>query len=79
MVDGGAKAVRQPCGSRDFEALSGSRQPSQPAPPDWISGYLDIWIMVTNLLLHPQSRLLCGAALPVFFFSGKICPWCFAT
>ena len=34
-------------------------------------GYLDIWIMVTNLLLHPQSGLLCGAALPGFFFSRK--------
>ena len=27
--------------------------------------------MVTNLLLHPQSGLLCGAALPEFFFFRK--------
>ena len=39
----------------------------------WISGYLEIWISgyldsgKNNLLLHPQSGLLCGAALPVFF------------
>ena len=34
-------------------------------------GYLDIWIMVNNLLLHPQFSLLCGAALPGAFFSRK--------
>ena len=34
-------------------------------------GYLDIWIMVNNLLLHPQSGLLCGAALPGAFFLRK--------
>ena len=34
-------------------------------------GYLDIWIMVTNLLLHPQFGLLCGAALPGAFFPRK--------
>ena len=58
-------------GWRDFEALSGSGQPSQPAPPNWISGYLDRWIMVNNLLLHPHSEILCGAALPGAFFSRK--------
>ena len=40
MVDEGAKAVRQPQILVEG-ILSGFRQPSQPAPPDWISGYLD--------------------------------------
>ena len=80
FADSGIRDSWQRCGSdqstmnpgwRDFEALSGSRQPSQPAPLDWISGYLDNWIMVTNLLLHPQSGLLCGAALPGAFFSRE--------
>ena len=44
---------------------------SQPAPPDWISGYLDIWIMVTNLLRLPPSGLLCGCR---FFFPEKTSP-----
>ena len=58
MVDGGAKAVRQ---------------------PQIQIGYLDIWIMVTDLLLHPQSGLLCGAALPGAFFPEKTRPWCFCS
>ena len=38
----------------------------------WISGIFDIWIMLkNNLLLHPQSGLLCGAALPGAFFPRK--------
>ena len=43
----------------------------------WKSGYLDIWIFEyldpdkNDLLLHPQSGLLCGAALPGAFFSRK--------
>ena len=41
----------------------------------WISGYLDIWILVTsNLLLHPHSEILCGAALPYVFFKNKHVP-----
>ena len=42
----------------------------------WIFGYLDIWMSgyldsgQNNVLMHPQSGLLCGAALP-FFFSSK--------
>ena len=59
--------------------MSWSRQPSQPAPPDWTFGYLDMWIIVTNLLLHPQSGLLCGAALPGVFFPEKTRPWCFCS
>ena len=49
----------------------------------WISGYLDIWISgyldsgQINLLLHPQSGLLCGAALPGAFFHRKTGLWCF--
>ena len=40
----------------------------------WISGYLDIWIFgyldsgKNGLLMHLQSGLLCGAALPGAFF-----------
>ena len=41
----------------------------------WISGYLDIWIcgylVKNNLLMHHHSEVLCGAALPGFFFSRK--------
>ena len=38
----------------------------------WISGYLDIWICgLNNLLMHPHSEILCGAALPGAFFSRK--------
>ena len=43
----------------------------------WISGYLDYG--KNNLLLHPQSEILCGAALPDVFFLIRTCPWCFAT
>ena len=32
----------------------------------WISGYLDSG--KNNLLLHPHSEILCGAALPGAFF-----------
>ena len=46
----------------------------------WISGYLDIWIFgyldsgKNSLLLHPQSGLLCGAALPFCFPPEKTYP-----
>ena len=42
----------------------------------WISGYLDSG--QNNLLLHPQSGPLCGAALPGLFFPEKARPWGFA-
>ena len=49
----------------------------------WIWGDLDIWIfgyLVTfNLLLHPHSEMLCGAALPGAFLPDKTRPWCFVT
>ena len=52
----------------------------------WISGYLDIWIFgyvdsgKNNLLMHPHSEILCGAAPAVFFVvQEKTGPWCFAT
>ena len=38
----------------------------------WISGYLDSG--KNNVLVHPQSGLLCGAALLVFFFTEKTGP-----
>ena len=40
----------------------------------WRCGYLDIWASGSgknNVLMHPQSGLLCGAALPAAFFSRK--------
>ena len=40
----------------------------------WVFGYLDIWMFgfsKSNLLLDPHSEILCGAALPVAFFSRK--------
>ena len=51
------------------------RQALEPVPEYgylhiWISGYLDIWIL-GNWLLHPQSGLLCGAALPGVFSPEK--------
>ena len=39
----------------------------------WISGYLDSG--KNNLLLHPHSEILCGAALPGAFFSEKTRSW----
>ena len=42
-----------------------------------VSGYLDIWVSgyldsgTNNLLLHPHSEILCGAALPNAFYPGK--------
>ena len=43
----------------------------------WKSGYLDVWISgcldsgKNDSLLHPQSALLCGAALPEACFPEK--------
>ena len=38
----------------------------------WTSGYLDIWILVkSDLLLHPHSEILCGAALPGAFVCSR--------
>ena len=53
----------------------------------WISGYLDIWIhyldfgnsgfgdirilVKNNLFFHPDSEILCGAALPAAHFCRK--------
>ena len=52
----------------------------------WIFGYLDIWIFgyldsgQNNGLMHPQSGLLCGVALPGFVFPRKkTVPGVFAT
>ena len=40
-----------------------------------IFGYLDSG--QNNGLMHPQSGLLCGVALPGAFFREKTGPWCF--
>ena len=43
----------------------------------WKSGCLDIWMFgyvdsgKNNLLLHPHSEILCGAALPGTFYQEK--------
>ena len=61
MVDGGAKAVRQPL----------CQDPVNHPNRHLQIGFGIFGIMVTNLLLHTQSGLLCGAALPELFFAGK--------